>query len=417
MSEDGKVNSARASPEGALGAEEAPNAELPPGKVPPEGGPSATDAPAPLRRRAFTLRPPSRSVGDRVTIYVVRAVFFLIAAGVGIQGARAFRSLNPSTSVTAFHGILVACGLAVVLIVLEAVFQRSPVRTVAALTFGLLLGLALSKLFQPFVELITHAVAPELIPEQMNILLAFLNLLVTTILSYFGVALLLASKDEFKFIIPFVEFRKEIKSHTPLILDTSVFVDGRLEAILSTGIFSQRLEVPRFVLDELQKIADSPDRSLRERGRRGMDILHAIERERAVDFVEFPLQSGEEVDSGLLRLAAYSEGKLVTTDHNLTKRARVQGIPVLNINDVASALKPAFVPGEVLRVRLLRGGEEPGQAVGFRKDGTMVVVENAVHRIGEEVGVDITSAIQTNAGRMVFGRLKEDGRKASKGQS
>jgi uncharacterized protein YacL len=347
----------------------------------------------------------------------VRAVFFLIAAGVGIQGARAFRSLNPSTSVTAFHGILVACGLAVVLIVLEAVFQRSPVRTVAALTFGLLLGLALSKLFQPFVELITHAVAPELIPEQMNILLAFLNLLVTTILSYFGVALLLASKDEFKFIIPFVEFRKEIKSHTPLILDTSVFVDGRLEAILSTGIFSQRLEVPRFVLDELQKIADSPDRSLRERGRRGMDILHAIERERAVDFVEFPLQSGEEVDSGLLRLAAYSEGKLVTTDHNLTKRARVQGIPVLNINDVASALKPAFVPGEVLRVRLLRGGEEPGQAVGFRKDGTMVVVENAVHRIGEEVGVDITSAIQTNAGRMVFGRLKEDGRKASKGQS
>ena len=163
--------------------------------------------------------------------------------------------------------------------------------------------------------------------------------------------------------------------------------------------------MPRFVLDELQHIADSSDRSLRERGRRGLDILNEVEKHYLIEIIDFPLEPGEEVDFGLLRLASTHEGKLVTTDHNLTKRARVQGVSVVNLNDLATAMKPAFVPGQALRVRLQRPGDDPGQAVGFLNDGTMVVVEEAVENVGHEVSIEVTSALQTSAGKMIFGKL------------
>jgi uncharacterized protein YacL len=253
---------------------------------------------------------------------------------------------------------------------------------------------------------ITQTVAPELKPEQMTVLVAFLKLVTTSIFCYFGVALLLSTKDDFKFIIPFVEFRKEVKRQSPVVLDTSVFIDGRIQGLLATGMLDQRLQVPRFVMDELQKVADSADRVMRERGRRGMDILQEIQRYHWVDVVNASLGPGEDTDAGLLRLASLHEGKLLTTDFNLTKRARLQGVPVLNVNDLASAMKPVFVPGEILSLRVLRPGEEPGQGVGFLPDGTMVVVENVREKIGQVVTVEVTSSLQTSQGKMVFARPK-----------
>lgn len=355
----------------------------------------------------FRLRrgPTPRSVSDRLTIYVIRGVFLLVGAGLGIQGARAYSLPSVPPEMTVVSGVLVGCLVATILIVLEALFAKSPIRTIAAICFGLLMGLILSIVFQHVVRMITEAVAPNVNGEREETLLSFLNLLTTCVFCYFGVTLLLATKDDFKFIIPYVEFRKEVKSSTPLILDTSIFIDGRFQAVLATGLIDQRLEVPRFVLGELQDVADSADRSLRERGRRGMDILHDVEQHHWVEIVNFPLEKGEPVDAGLLRLAIVHEGKLVTTDHNLTKRARLQGVPVLNVNDLATALKPILVPGEVLRVELLRPGDEPGQAVGFLRDGTMVVVEDARGRVGQQVSLEVTSAIQTSAGKMVFGKL------------
>ncbi|MEM7230902.1 MAG: TRAM domain-containing protein [Planctomycetota bacterium] len=345
----------------------------------------------------------SKNVADRVTIYVVRALFFLVAAGLGVQGVLTFGDEEG-----VFGGILVGCIVATALIVLEALFARSPIRTIAAITFGLFIGLILSAVFQHVVRMIIQAVAPPDLPvATAEALASYSNLLTTSIFCYFGVTLLLSTKENFKFVIPYVEFRKEVKSQLPLILDTSVFIDGRFQALLSTNALDQRLEVPRFVLDELQDLADSHDKSIRERGRRGMEILRDIEANHWVDIIEYPLEPGEEVDFGLLKLAALHEGKIVTTDHNLTKRAELQGVRVLNINDLATALKPILVPGEVLRVSLLRAGDEAGQAVGFLRDGTMVVVEQSKERIGQEVSVEVTSAIQTSAGRMVFGRLKQ----------
>lgn len=346
------------------------------------------------------------SVSDRLTIYVARAIFFLAAIGLGIQGSRVFSTLVSDYTIPVTSGMVVAGIVAIILIIFEAIFVRGPVRTIAGVMVGLMMGLVLSLIFQPLVTVITKAVVdPGLGTDELEALISFLNLMTTCIFCYFGVTLVVTTKDELKFIIPYVQFRKEIKGHLPLILDTSAFIDGRIQGLLAAGIFDQRLEVPKFVLDELQHIADSSDRSLRERGRRGLDILNEVDKHHQVEIVDFPLEPGEEVDFGLLRLTMTHEGKLLTTDHNLTKRARVQGVGVVNINDLATAMKPAFVPGQVLRVRLQRPGDDPGQAVGFLNDGTMVVVEEAFDNVGHEVSIQVTSALQTSAGKMIFGKL------------
>jgi uncharacterized protein YacL len=377
----------------------------------------AASAPAKPRllRRLLSPGPMASDVHDRLAIFAVRACFFFVSAGLGIYGVRVLGQLTERQDLDVVLGILIACGTAALLIVLEIFFSKGPIRTLAAITFGLIIGLILSLVFQFVVEFIVMAVTSAEVQSSAGFssLLSFLRVLTTTILCYFGVTVLLQTKDDFKFIIPYVEFRREVKAHTPLILDTSCFVDGRIQSLLATGIFDQRLVVPKFVLTELQLIADSADRSLRERGRRGMDILHELDSVHLLELTDDTLRDGEDVDSALIKIAPALEGKIVTTDYNLQKNARLQGIPVLNINDLATALKPAFVPGENMTVRLLREGDDKGQAVGFLKDGTMVVVENARQRIGQEVEIEVTSSLQTSAGKMVFGRLRKAARAAN----
>jgi uncharacterized protein YacL len=348
-------------------------------------------------------------VHDRLTIFVVRALFFFIAGGIGLYCTRLFDT-DP------FLSPLFSCGIAFIVILAEVFFSKAPIRTISAITFGLFMGLILSTVFQPVIELMVESISPtpptsmtaadrQIYQQTLQHLVQFLQLTSTTLFCYFGVTVLLQTKDDFKFIIPYVEFRKEVKGRAPLIVDTSAIIDGRICALLATGVLDQRLSIPKFVFDELQAVADSPDRSRRERGRRGMDILGQLCREYGAEVVEKALSSGAEVDAALLDLVTEVGGKLLTTDYNLQKRAKLHGITVINVNDLATALKPAIVPGEGLRVKLLRAGEDLGQAVGFLADGTMVVVENASRKIGQEVSIEVTSAIQTSAGKMVFGRL------------
>lgn len=400
---------AHAVPAPAARPAESPSQSLP--HTPPDTpldtrpGPAANGAPA--ARRFLSRAVLTKDAHDRLALFAVRALFFFIAAGLGVAGARILGEVTNRHDLEPSTGILVACATAAGLIALEMLFSKSPIRTVSAITFGLLIGLALSLVFQFVVEFIVTALTtPELRGSYGPQLLSFLQVLTTTIFCYFGVTTLLRTKDDFKFIIPYVEFRKELRGHAPLLLDTSCFVDGRIHAILATGVFDQRLLVPKCVLQELQNIADSADRSLRERGRRGMDMLHEIETTYHVEILDRPTAAGEPVDSALISLALEMGGKVVTTDFNLQKNARLQGVQVININDLATSLKPAFVPGESMTVRLLREGEDKGQAVGFLRDGTMVVVENARGRIGQEVAVEVTSSLQTNAGKMVFGKLR-----------
>jgi uncharacterized protein YacL len=224
------------------------------------------------------------------------------------------------------------------------------------------------------------------------------------------ISFLLQTKDDFRFVIPYVEFSKEVKGRRPYILDTSVVIDGRIADVVEANVLDSQLIMPRFVITELQAIADSSDRLRRSRGRRGLDILNKLRSNPKVDLEiydrDLPEFAGQNVDLRLVSLAKHLEGKLVTNDYNLNKVARLHGVGVVNLNDLANALKPVFLPGEHLEVRIVKPGEEPGQGVGYLDDGSMVVVEAGRDHVGEGVQIAVTSVLQTSAGRMVFGRLE-----------
>ena len=192
----------------------------------------------------------------------------------------------------------------------------------------------------------------------------------------------------------------------PKVLDTSVIIDGRVLDIVRSGFLEGPLLLPRFVLRELQLIADSSDPLRRTRGRRGLELLSALQQTLPIEIVERDPEDIPQVDAKLVRLAQERGAKLVTNDYNLNRVAQVEGVPVLNINELANALKPVLLPGEELRVAVIREGREAHQGVGYLDDGTMIVIENGRRLIGETVDVAVTSALQTNAGRMIFARPK-----------
>jgi uncharacterized protein YacL len=227
--------------------------------------------------------------------------------------------------------------------------------------------------------------------------------------AYLAVSLILQTKDDFRFIIPYIEFAKQHKGGRPLLMDTSVIIDGRIADIAETRFIDAPLVVPRFVLRELQSIADSADKLKRDRGRRGLDILNRLQTTRGVDIriEDAPAQAGQGdgVDQMLVRLAAERSGRILTVDYNLNKVATVSGVQVLNVNDLANALKPSVLPGTALEVSLLRAGQEDGQGVGYLEDGTMVVVEDGKDAVGKNVAITVTNVIQKSAGRIIFGRI------------
>lgn len=196
-------------------------------------------------------------------------------------------------------------------------------------------------------------------------------------------------------------------SGDPKLLDTSVIIDGRVLDIVRSGFMEGPLLLPRFVLRELQMIADSGDALKRTRGRRGLDLLTQLQQTTPLEIVERDYDDTSEVDAKLVRLARERGARLVTNDYNLNRVAHVEGVVVLNVNELANALKPVLLPGEELRVAVIREGRESHQGVGYLDDGTMIVVENGRRLIGETVDVAVTSALQTNAGRMIFARPKQ----------
>ena len=228
-------------------------------------------------------------------------------------------------------------------------------------------------------------------------------------LCYACISLLMQTKDDFRFIIPYVEFAREVKGLKPYVLDTSVVIDGRIADLIETSVFDNQLIMPRFVLGELQAIADSSDKLRRSRGRRGLDILNRLRSSQNIDLKiydrEPPALAGQPVDMKVVLLAKHLDGKIITGDYNLNKVARLHSVPVINLNDVANALKPVYLPGESFQVRIVKPGEAHGQGVGYLDDGTMIVVEGGRDHIGGSVNIAVTSVLQTSAGRMIFGRF------------
>jgi uncharacterized protein YacL len=219
-----------------------------------------------------------------------------------------------------------------------------------------------------------------------------------------------SNRDEFSLIIPYVRFAREATQHQPLVIDTNVIIDGRVADVCATGFVSRSLIVPRFVLGELQTLADSRDAVKRERGRRGLDILNELQRSRAVELTIHESTAEEEVDAGvdarLVRTAKILKANLLTNDQALCQVARLQQVTALNLSDLARALRPAFVVGDEIELNLVKEGREAHQAVGYLPDGTMIVVNHGRPHLGKTRTVIVSSALQTSAGRLIFAELK-----------
>jgi uncharacterized protein YacL len=212
--------------------------------------------------------------------------------------------------------------------------------------------------------------------------------------------------------------KKVSQSEKSKILDTSVIIDGRIADITETGFIEGPLIIPQFILNELQHIADSSDSIKRTRGKRGLEVLHHIQKQANVDvrIVDKDYLAVKEVDSKLIEVAKEIRGKIITNDSNLNKVAELQGIEVLNINELANSIKPVVLPGEEINVKILKEGKEMGQGVAYLDDGTMIVVDNGRKQMGKTIDVVVTSVLQTPAGRMIFARLKEEANRETKGK-
>lgn len=270
-------------------------------------------------------------------------------------------------------------------------------------TIGLIIGLIVAYLLYPSVKEIPWV--NTFLPILISILLGYLGFQVfykkrEEMLNLFSVNRIFKEKGE--------GGGKEPQNNDYKLLDTSVIIDGRIADICHTGFLEGTLVIPQFVLEELQHIADSSDVLKRNRGRRGLDILNRIQKEKNVKVLiyEQDFEEIQEVDSKLIKLAKLLNGKVVTNDFNLNKVCELQGVAVLNINDLANAVKPIVLPGEELTVQVIKDGKEHGQGVAYLDDGTMIVVEGGREFIGEHVDVMVTSVLQTSAGRMVFAKPK-----------
>lgn len=271
---------------------------------------------------------------------------------------------------------------------------------VAAL-LGLIMGLLLSVLLLQYIRDWAGDSGP------------LLGVLTILFLVFFCIWAMMSMKDELRYYFPGLQHDKEEKKEVqkPKLLDTNVIIDGRVADVCRSGFIEGRIYIPSFVLDELQHIADSSDSLRRARGRRGLDILNAMRKELDLEVkADEPVDpdNPDEVDSRLVKMAKDLDGSIVTNDFNLNKVAELQGVPVLNINELANALKPVVLPGEEMTVMVIKEGKELSQGVAYLDDGTMVVIEGGRRHIGETLDVIVTSVLQTVAGKMIFANIKSD---------
>lgn len=309
-------------------------------------------------------------------------------------------------------GTAAVLGLGGVIIYTDLREKDKDLTVISATFFGLLFGLLVGQLIAFPVEPVIRAVCGGFAESTQVQLVNVSRLLITMICCYATISLLLQTKDEFRFIIPYVEFSKQVKGGRALVLDTSVIIDGRIADVCDTRMIDTKLVVPRFVLNELQAIADSSDKMKRNRGRRGLDILKRLQGNPKIELVVQDsvgeVKTGEKVkvDERLVLFTKAIGGRVVTNDFNLNKIAQLQGVDVINLNEVANSLKTVALPGEYLQLKVAKAGDQPGQGVGYLDDGTMVVIEQGRNQIGNDVSIIVTSVLQTPAGRMIFGRME-----------
>jgi uncharacterized protein YacL len=296
----------------------------------------------------------------------------------------------------------VALAVSAVIMYLETIVRRTQFKVIWGSTVGTYAGVFLGWSLGAIYQKVSTDVATGM----------FIRIFFLIILPYIG---FLVGTQKSEWLDPahlFRFFKEKTLGRSYKILDTSVIIDGRITDLCDTGFIEGTLVIPQFVLKELQFIADSPDGLKRQRGRRGLDVLNHLQKSSQISVVIWEMDFPEirDVDSKLMELAKQLDGKLVSNDVNLSKVAKLRGISVMNINELANALRPVVLPGELMKVFIIKEGKEKDQGVGYLDDGTMVVVDNSRRMIGQNIDVTVTSVLQTTVGKMIFGRYNEEPR-------
>jgi len=329
-----------------------------------------------------------------MTLLMIRLLFLILC----VLGSWSIGQLNPrweSHPVIAVFAGLAAGGA---MIGIDRATKSFSIRGLTATTFGLFVGGLIS-------YFIGNSVLFEKVePETKHIA----QIIMYLFFGYLGMVIALRGKDEFNLVIPYVKFIRENKPDRLVLLDTNIIIDGRIQEVCQTGFLDAVLVVPQFVLRELQFIADSPDPVRSTRGKRGLEVLRTLQRNPQVEIKihENEVPQIKEVDGKLVHLAQALPAEILTSDYNLARIAELQHVRVLNLTDLAKALRPVIIPGEKLTVKLVKEGREPDQAVAYLDDGTMIVVNHARRHVGQETQVTIASVLATAGGRMVFAELQ-----------
>jgi uncharacterized protein YacL len=334
-----------------------------------------------------------------MALWVIRILFLLLCTGGGyaVSQVRQEFVVGPYAGPL---GMIIGFGFGWLMIALDEMLKGFSLRAFSATTFGLLLGWVVALLIDHS-GLFENAEDPTRWLVRLSLFLSF---------GYIGIVLAMRSnKEDFSLIIPYVRFAPRNKPENLLLLDTSVIIDGRIADLMEGNFLEGLVVVPRFVLKELQQIADSSDSIKRARGRRGLEMLNRLQRntnnEVKIHEGDFPEET--EVDTKLVHLARNLGAKLFTNDYNLGKIAELQSVSYVNMHDLAKSMRTVLLPGEVLSLRIAREGKDKGQGVGYLPDGTMVVVNRAQDFIGQQVEVQVQSLLQTGAGIIVFADIKQ----------
>lgn len=347
---------------------------------------------------------------QRLLLLTIRLLFLVLLVTVSllpfVGQISEMESATLGTYIVPFI-LTLAFGIAVILI--DVATPQKRLATVFGIYFGIVAGLVGTLGIGVLLDLVAESwdLQPGTMPRAY---VELLKLAIGIALCYLAVSIVLTTKDDLRLVIPYVEFAKQVRGVRPLLIDTSVLIDGRITSLCQTGMLDAPLIVPQFVVDELQTLADSADKLKRDRGRRGLGVVTRLQQnplaDVSIDSTSIP--GGRSVDNMLLRLAAAQNMRILTTDYNLNKVADIQGVTVLNLNDLATALKSQIIPGEHVRIEIVKRGESPDQGVGYLPDGTMIVVQNAAQHIGSEVDAVITNSLQTAAGKLFFADLLSD---------
>ena len=338
-----------------------------------------------------------------MALIFLRTLFCMVSLGIAVLIVNS-PSVRAAPDWVPWVVLITMIGIPISAILIDWLIKKKDLTVITSVYFGLLIGV-----FLTYVAVL--ALSPLLASFATSPILPWTPLILGMLLCYVSTSVLMQTRNDFRFIIPYVEFARDVRGLRPNVLDASSIVDGRIAELADTGLFQSRFVVPASVMEDLQQDSDAVEKPKRMRGRRGLDVLTRLRNTPTIDVEILGSQElsaqGKSIESEIVELARNLGGRVITNEPTLVKIAGVRGVPALNVNDIAVALRPSYVPGDMIDVKIVKQGEEPSQGVGFLDDGTMVVVEHGREMIGRSTTVSVTSTLQTSAGRLVFARTGE----------